>query len=303
MTKVSVIIPTYGNPLFLSETIQSVINQTLSEWELIIVDDNNPESESRLQTQQLVKPFTETDNRITYICHEHNKNGAAARNTGFAVAKGKYIALLDSDDLYMPERLEKCFNTMESAPEEIAGVYTGCEFRSKGKKYHTEINVKPGNFIVETLACTFMFCTGSNIFVRKCVVDELHGFDEKFLRHQDYEFLVRLFEKYSLDSIPEVLVVKNNEEFNLPDVNKQIAIKNQYLDKFEYIINSLPEKDQRYIYFWKNVKIAEGAMAQNKIQLANRYYREAKKFGHLTMTTQFRRIVYPLYNLIQKVWK
>lgn len=303
MIKVSVIIPTYGKPLFLSETIRSVINQTLSEWELIVVDDNNPETESRIQTQQIVKPFTEADDRIIYICHEYNKNGAAARNTGFSVARGKYIALLDSDDFYMPERLEKCFNAMETAPDNIGGVYTGCEFRSKGKKYHTEVNVKPGNFIVETLACTFMFCTGSNIFVRKSVVDELNGFDEKFLRHQDYEFLVRLFENYSLNSIQEVLVVKNNEDFNLPDADKQIEIKNQYLDKFAYLINSLPEKDQRYIYFWKNVKIAEAAMDQNRIHLANRYYREAKKYGKLSMTTKFRRIVYPLYNLIRIVWK
>jgi len=65
-----------------------------------------------------------------------------------------------------------------------------------------------------------MFGTGSNIFIRKSVVDELKGFDEAFLRHQDYEFLVRVFEKYTLEAIPEILVIKNNENLNLPDVNK-----------------------------------------------------------------------------------
>ena len=188
MVTISVIIPTFGKPVFLEQSIKSVINQTFKDIELIIVDDNNPDTFARKETEELVNGFVNIDNRIKYIKHEHNKNGAVARNTGFAVAKGKYISLLDSDDEYMPDRLQKCFDIMENAADSIAGVYTGCEFRRGGKVYHVENNVKPGNFLVDTLACKFMFCTGSNIFVRKSVVDELNGFDGAFLRHQEYEF-------------------------------------------------------------------------------------------------------------------
>lgn len=73
-----------------------------------------------------------------------------------------------------------------------------------------------------------MFCTGSNIFVRRAVIDELNGFDEAFLRHQDYEFLVRLFEKYSLIALPDILVIKNNENVNMPDVVKMESVNKQY---------------------------------------------------------------------------
>lgn len=300
MTKISVIIPTYGKPLFLEKAIQSVQRQSLPEFELIIVDDNNPDTEARALTEELVQKYMDIDNRIKYLKHEKNKNGAVARNTGFAVAQGKYISLLDSDDEYMTDRLRKCYDAIEKAPESVAGVYTGCEFRCKGKVYNSYTGVTDGNYLVETLACRFMFCTGSNIFVRKSVVDELNGFDGAFLRHQDYEFLVRVFEKYSLIAIPELLVIKNNENFNLPNLEKQVAIKKQYLEKFKYIIDTLPQKDVNYIMHGNYINVAENAMAQNNFKVANEFYSKASQYGGLSAREWFRRIVFPIYNIVKR---
>lgn len=299
MYKVSVIIPTYGTPTFLRGTIESVQAQTLKDWELIVVDDNNPETDARISTEQLVNSFIGQDSRIRYIKHEHNKNGAVARNTGFASAKGEYIALLDSDDEYLPDRLQRCYESMHDASDDVAGVYTGCEFRRGGKVFNIYTDVKTGKFLKETLACKFMFSTGSNIFVRKRVVDELNGFDPTFLRQQDYEFLVRLFEKYTLIGLPEVLVVKNNENINVPNIDKLISIRKQYLGKFEYIIDAMSTEDRNYVYYWNCISLAEAAMSQNKVQIANVYYNKAKTFGALSFRTWFRRIVYPIYNLIR----
>lgn len=297
---ISIIIPTYGEPKFLDASIRSVINQTYKYWELIIVDDNNPETAARKMTEELVLNYLNSDSRIKYIKHEYNKNGAVARNTGFAVAKGKYISLLDSDDEYLPERLQKCYDVMERASLKIGGVYTGCEFRRLGTTYLKYKEVKDGNFLVDTLACKFMFCTGSNIFVRKSIVNELNGFDGAFLRHQDYEFLVRLFEKYSLVSIPELLVIKNNENYNLPNLEKQIAIKEQYLKKFKYIIDNLSQKEVDYIMHGNYMNIAENAMAQNEFKIANEFYNKARQYGGLSIREWSRRIIFPIYNIIKK---
>lgn len=300
MAVISVIIPTFGNPLFLEKAIQSVLHQTLSDLELIIVDDNNPDTEARALTEKTVQIYSTRDSRIKYLKHEYNKNGAVARNTGFAVAQGKYISLLDSDDEYMTDRLKKCYDLMEKSPESVAGVYTGCEFRKAGVTYNRYTNVKSGNFLIETLACRFMFCTGSNIFVRKSVVDELNGFDGAFLRHQDYEFLVRVFEKYSLAAIPELLVIKNNENFNMPNLEKQIAIKKQYLEKFSYIIDTLSEGDVNTIMHGNWINIAENASSHWNFKVANEYYSKASKYGGLSMNERIRRIALPIYNKIRK---
>lgn len=299
MATISVIIPTYGKPVFLEKCINSVLTQSFKDLELIVVDDNDPDTESRNITESIVNKFKVKDSRVSYIKHNKNKNGAVARNTGFAVAQGKYISLLDSDDEYMPDRLQKCYDVMEQMPPTVGGVYTGCEFRRSGKTYLKYTDVKDGNFLVDTLACKFMFCTGSNIFVRKSVVDELNGFDGAFLRHQDYEFLVRVFERYSLKALPEILVIKNNENFNLPNLKKQIAIKKQYLEKFKYIIDTLPQKDIEYIMHGNYINIAENAMAQNSFGVANEFYGKARKNGGLSLREWIRRIVYLVYNIIR----
>lgn len=289
--EISVIIPTYGKPMFLNKAIESVLNQTISDIQLIVVDDNNPDTESRILTEQILKPYL-SDKRVVYIKHPKNLNGAVARNTGISAAEGRYIAFLDSDDEYMPDRLEKCLAKLEHSDESTAGVYTGCEFRKSGKTYHVYKDVKPGNFLVDTLACTFGFCTGSNIFMKKSVVDEINGFDGAFLRHQDYEFLVRVFEHYSLEAIPEALVIKNNELFNLPNLKKMEEIKEQYLKKFASIIDGLSDENRNYIFKSQYLQLAEAAQKIGDRKNATKYYKLASRYKQLSVKEHIRRIAF-----------
>ena len=293
MPSISVILPTYGKPLFLSQAVESVQRQTCSDWELFVVDDNDPDTAARRETEALMARFA-GDGRIQYLRHPRNLNGAVARNTGLAHASGEFAAFLDSDDEYLPQRFARCLEAMARAEESVAGVYTGCEFRRGGKTYHVETSVKPGNFLRETLACTFMFCTGSNLFIRKRVADELHGFDGAFLRHQDYEFLARLFRRNALTAIPEVLVIKNNENFNVPNVEKMIAIKRQYLDKFAEDIAALPKAEQNLIFHSQWLAVAEAAQRGGDAATAREYYKKAAEFGGLTGKERLRRLAFQL---------
>ena len=87
MNLITVIIPTFGIPIYLEKSVNSVLNQTYSELELIIVDDNNPDTEARKQTEDIVQRIIDVDKRVKYIKHEKNKNGAVARNTGFEIGR------------------------------------------------------------------------------------------------------------------------------------------------------------------------------------------------------------------------
>ncbi len=295
---ISVIMPTYGDTRFLDKAIFSVLNQTIKEIELIIVDDNAPDSKWRQSTENIVNKFCANDKRIVYLKHNANLNGATARNTGIRVAKGEVMSFLDSDDEYMPDRLKKCYNILSSLSSDFAGVYTGCEFRRSGKTFNIITNINTGSFLTKTLACRFNFCTGSNLFVRADVVRELNGFDESFFRHQDYEFLVRFFLKYKLFALPEVLVIKNNENFNLPLVQKSIAIKEQYLLKFKSVIQTMPETDQFYIYQSNFIAIAEQALKSKENGLSKEYYQKASLIQPLSFKTKLRRIVFTIKNLL-----
>ncbi len=104
---VSIIMPSYNTASFIAESIQSVLAQSYKVWELIIVDDCSPDN-----TDQVVKPYL-SDERIKYLKNEKNSGAAVSRNRALREAKGKWIAFLDSDDLWMPEKLKKQISFME----------------------------------------------------------------------------------------------------------------------------------------------------------------------------------------------
>lgn len=104
---ISVIMPSYNTASYIAETVQSVLAQTYQNWELIIVDDCSTDD-----TDEVIKPFL-ADDRIRYFKNEKNSGAAVSRNRALREAKGKWIAFLDSDDLWMPEKLEKQIAFME----------------------------------------------------------------------------------------------------------------------------------------------------------------------------------------------
>ena len=105
---VSIIMPSYNTAKFIPETIESVLAQSYDNWELIIVDDCSADN-----TDEAVKPFL-SDTRIHYIKNEKNSGAAVSRNRALQEAKGKWIAFLDSDDLWMPDKLKKQIAFMET---------------------------------------------------------------------------------------------------------------------------------------------------------------------------------------------
>ena len=100
--KVSVITPMYNCEKFISETIESVLNQTYTNWEMIIIDDCSTD-----KSKQIVKQYIERDKRIRLIALNENSGAAVARNKGIEVSSGRFIAFLDGDDLWEPNKLEK----------------------------------------------------------------------------------------------------------------------------------------------------------------------------------------------------
>ena len=300
MSTISVIIPTYGEPKYLKDAIESVINQTFKDWSLIVVDDNNPDTLFRQKTEKIMEQFNNNE-KVNYIKHNKNKNGAAARNTGLKYVNSKYVAFLDSDDIYLPTRLQECYDALEKNNcANVAGVYTGCEFRRNGKKYSEYIDVKSGNHIISVLACSFMFCTGSNIFMKSSVVNELNGFDESFIRHQDYEFLVRYFEKYDLIGLKKILVIKNNDNINAPNVEREIAVKKHYLEKYEPILNKLKLNEKNYIYHNQCIQIAESAISEKNYELSRKYYNKAKMYCNDTLKQAVRRYLLLARSILMK---
>lgn len=105
---VSIITPMYNSEKYIGETIESVLNQTYKNWEMVIVNDCSTD-----RGPEIVKEYQKKDSRIKFYNNEKNKGVSETRNKGIKLAKGKYIAFLDSDDLWKKEKLEKQVNFME----------------------------------------------------------------------------------------------------------------------------------------------------------------------------------------------
>lgn len=103
--KVSVVIPTYKRPHFLARAVDSVLAQTYKNTEVVVVDDNSPDSPERARTSEIMKKYHGND-RVIYVLNEHPMGGGPARNRGIEEATGEYITFLDDDDIYLPEKVE-----------------------------------------------------------------------------------------------------------------------------------------------------------------------------------------------------
>lgn len=216
MPNVSVIIPTYNRAHLLGRAIRSVLNQTYQDFELIIVDDGSSDN-----TDELVKSFD--DIRIRYLKHKKNRGGAAARNTGIKAAKGKYIAFQDSDDEWLPEKLEKQMKVFEDAPPEVGVVYTGFYRLQNGKKTYipsSKVNPKEGYIFNSLLKGNFV--TTQAVLVKRECFDKAGIFDENLPRLQDWELFLRISRHYHFKFINEPLVIAYHQPVSISTNQKAL---------------------------------------------------------------------------------
>lgn len=123
---ITVVTPTYKRHQYLKNAIDSVLAQTYTDFEMIVVDDNPPGSEERVRTEDVIREIK--DPRVHYIQNKHNLGGAGSRNRAIEMARGEYIAFLDDDDMYLPDRLRVQYEAMNEHGWEVC-VMDGATFK------------------------------------------------------------------------------------------------------------------------------------------------------------------------------
>lgn len=244
---VSIIIPSYGGAKQLYRAVESVLRQTHTNIEVFVVDDNPADSDGRKKTELIMGKFQ--DSRLTYVKHEKNMNGSVARNTGIALAKGKYICFLDDDDFYFPDRVKISVEIMEKNRDcdcILCGVLDCTDSGLYGVRYHYD---RKGSFKKELLTRKIIMGSGSNIFVTEKAVRDLNGFDASFQRLQDDEFMTRFYQKYKACSCDQLLIVKSrNGVNNEPALEKLYQSRKRFFEKFEADIEELDSEEKKLFY-------------------------------------------------------
>lgn len=194
---VTVITPTYNRAHLLPRAIDSALGQTFKDFELLVIDDGSTDA-----TADLLAGYTGRDERIHYLVQPENGGVSAARNRGFREGRGRYFALLDSDDEWLPHKLERQITAFEQAPQEVGLFYTAVH--TLGPRTWTDEPRYRGDVSSKLLVRNVIHGT-SSVMLRREAVEQTGFFDEEIPAIEDWDYWIRLSRLFEIDFVPEVL--------------------------------------------------------------------------------------------------
>lgn len=253
---VSIVLPTYNREHIIARAIDSALAQTFTDFELLVVDDGSTDN-----TAEIMRGYTDT--RIHYLKQEKNQGGAEARNIGIRASKGRYIALLDSDDEWLPPKLEKQVAQMDALPEKTGVCYTGCHRIEPNHRSYAPANnvaVKEGDVFAQMLAGNFVAAT--TLLFRREAILAVEGFRKGMPRAQDWELLIRLAKRFHFSVVNEPLansyleadsISQNRQKF----IAGYTIIHDSFLEDFE----AHPVAHARILFNLGHAHVMEGNTA------------------------------------------
>lgn len=201
MPKISVVMSVYNGDRFLKKSMESVCGQTFSDFEFIIIDDGSSDN-----TRLVLSEFEKNDNRIK-VYHQKNTGLTSSLNKAISLSGSEFIARQDADDISVANRLERQIEYMRANPNIALVGASFADIDSEGKVIRKNfLNMNPGTLKKRIIRGNFM-CHSSVLF-RKDAFLSVGGYDETFLRAQDYRLYFDLLCKYDIGVIPDVLVYK-----------------------------------------------------------------------------------------------
>jgi glycosyltransferase involved in cell wall biosynthesis len=231
MPKVSVIIPAYNVEKYICETLDSVLGQTYSDYDVIVVDDGSTD-----QTASILKQYITKYPKKIRLIQKENAGPAKARNVGIRASNGEYIAFIDADDLWLPEKLENQVGYFEKQTEQVGMVYTNAKkFDQQGiwtlpKRYRKE---KVEGWIYKDLLKDNMI-PNQSVMVRRSCFDEVGFFEESLDIIEDHDMWIRIAKKYEIAFLEETLSLyrehsQGRSKATEKTMNRKIGVMEKHL--------------------------------------------------------------------------
>ena len=295
--KISVILPVYNSQEFLSQSINSILNQTYKNFELIIIDDGSTDN-----SKEICEYFSKKDNRVIFIDNDH-QGLTKSLNKGLEIAKGKFIARQDADDVSLPERFEKQINWfLKDEGRVLCG--TNCKILNEDNSYKNNKSLKFTNSgIIKKLKYSNCFVHSSTMFLRNSS-QNLGNYDENLEYAQDYDLWWKLTTLGEVGNLNEKLLILRNRK-------NSISVKN----KNNQTLNFIQSCAKFYAYNKKIVGINENKdlkfyennnLTKNKIKVMKYLYNdkldEKINFKNLNLKQLFELFAHPNL-LIRKIIK
>jgi glycosyltransferase involved in cell wall biosynthesis len=228
---VSVVIPTHARPLLVPRAIRSVLSQTHSDLEVVVVDDGSTD-----QTREVLAGFT--DPRIKVVRHEINRGVAEARNTGIRAARGRFVAFLDDDDEWLPTKVERQLEAFD-APDGPALVYSGM-WIVEGSRERPVAARPQGMSFDQWLIFSGPISTSGLMVDREVAGEEFH-FDPAMEGFEDGEMLLRISRRHRIGRVPEPLYrFHQHAGQRLSEPHREAAARRNFVHKFSADLAARP---------------------------------------------------------------
>lgn len=243
---VSVVIPTYKRSDKLMRAINSVFNQTYQNIELILVNDNYPGDEYSKIIEEKVA-FLSNNPRFRLINQNEHINGAHARNLGIKASSGEYVAFLDDDDWWKPDKIEEQIKAFKKLDDSYGVVSCKIE-RYSGESLIAKLPLFENGYVYkDVLMLKSDFATGT-LLIKHKALDDSRLFDERLIRHQDLQLVVELTNRFKLFQVDEYLHCCDiSDTQNRPNIPKIIKAKYDFFISIEPILKSLSRSEIRAI--------------------------------------------------------
>ena len=247
-TLVSIIIPVFNRPELIFETLESVICQTYSNWECIIVDDGSTDN-----TYQLLEAYSNKDKRISVVKRPRDrpKGANACRNYGFELSKGKYINWFDSDDLMHPKKLELQIKALKNSELPLCVCQTKVfeEFPEQDRGLRHP-RLKSDNFWEDYLMFKILWLTQAPLWEKEFLLEMDNLFDEELQAAQEWEFHLRALAKIKNYAVlDEPLVFLRLHKDSISKSNREEVLWNYFLARFKIYNNFKSSLSSRSVQF------------------------------------------------------
>jgi len=241
LPKVSIVLPTYNGAKYIRQSIDSCLNQTYKNIELIIVDDGSSD-----KTPEIIKSYK--DKRIKYIRHDKNRGLPFALNTGFTNTTGEYLTWTSDDNQYLPEAIEKMLNYLNS-DKKIDFVYADYfnYISETGEKLL--VKMKDSNILVKENV------VGPCFLYSRTVYKNIGNYNTKYFFVEDYEYWIRVYKKYSLVHCPYLLYVYRSHSKSLTNNSYWEVILFDSILKYQNNFITLHKLAKKIISFFINIVI------------------------------------------------
>lgn len=256
--KVSIVIPTYRRLELLERALKSVLRQTFVDFEVLVVDDNGIDHPSQLAVEQMIKGIN--DDRFRYLPNDDSLGGGAARNVGIQHAEGKYIAFLDDDEDWLPEKLSKQVALMDKSSEEFAVIDTGFYDTKNESNYKITLPQMSGWILNDLLGKTVYRAPKlSTMLCRKSALVDVGMFDVNLPARQDLDLYIRLARKYQFKSIYEPLAYKRHDADSRISKNPANRIKGYEIlyEKIKQDLKQNPTWHANYIMNYADLLVRD----------------------------------------------